>query len=217
MQCIVTAGPTYEPLDDVRRLINISTGRLGTELADFLVACGHDVTLLRGEHSTHRSPALCQRLVSFGTGADLAQRLESFAGSNVRAVFHAAAVSDFSFGQIFRRSPTGELQPVHARKISTAEGSVLAELTPAPKIIARLRTWFPQALLVGWKYEADGDRSAALARGAQQLADCAVNACVVNGPAYGAGFAIVQSNREALHVAEMPALFEALARLLSEP
>jgi len=38
MNCIVTAGPTYEPLDDVRRLTNFSTGRLGTELANFLAA-----------------------------------------------------------------------------------------------------------------------------------------------------------------------------------
>ena len=46
MNCIVTAGPTYEPLDDVRRLTNFSTGRLGTELANFLAARGHTVILL---------------------------------------------------------------------------------------------------------------------------------------------------------------------------
>ena len=38
MNCLVTAGPTFEPLDDVRRLTNFSTGRLGTELANFLTA-----------------------------------------------------------------------------------------------------------------------------------------------------------------------------------
>ena len=38
MRCIVTAGPTYEPLDEVRRLTNFSTGRLGIELANFLTA-----------------------------------------------------------------------------------------------------------------------------------------------------------------------------------
>ena len=36
MNCIVTAGPTYEPMDNVRRLTNFSTGKLGTELANFL-------------------------------------------------------------------------------------------------------------------------------------------------------------------------------------
>ena len=53
MNCIVTAGPTFEPLDDVRRLTNFSTGRLGTELANFLTARGHRVTLLIGESATY--------------------------------------------------------------------------------------------------------------------------------------------------------------------
>ena len=40
MKCIVTAGPTYEPLDKVRRLTNFSTGQLGTELANHLAGQG---------------------------------------------------------------------------------------------------------------------------------------------------------------------------------
>src|SRR3954471_6241897 len=54
VHCLVTAGPTYEPLDEVRRLTNFSTGQLGTELAAFLTANGHRVTLLIGEQSTYR-------------------------------------------------------------------------------------------------------------------------------------------------------------------
>src|SRR5947209_3565355 len=45
MHCVVTAGPTYESLDEVRRLTNFSTGKLGSELANFLAARGHTVTL----------------------------------------------------------------------------------------------------------------------------------------------------------------------------
>jgi len=54
MRCLVTAGPTYEPLDAVRRLTNFSTGRLGSELAAFLAAHGHKVRLLLGEQATFR-------------------------------------------------------------------------------------------------------------------------------------------------------------------
>src|ERR1017187_6048830 len=54
MQCIVTAGPTYEPLDEVRRLTNFSTGRLGSELVNFLAARGHEATLLIGQQATYR-------------------------------------------------------------------------------------------------------------------------------------------------------------------
>ena len=52
MRCIVTAGPTVEPLDAVRRLTNHSTGTLGTQLANHLAGCGHDVLLLRSRTAT---------------------------------------------------------------------------------------------------------------------------------------------------------------------
>ena len=54
MHCLVTAGPTYETMDNVRRLTNFSTGRLGTELANFLAESGHNVTLLIGEQAASR-------------------------------------------------------------------------------------------------------------------------------------------------------------------
>ncbi len=71
MNCIVTAGPTYEPLDDVRRLTNFSTGRLGTELANFLAARGHKVALLIGETATYAGQRRAQHVAVFSTTADL--------------------------------------------------------------------------------------------------------------------------------------------------
>ena len=65
MNCIVTAGPTYEPLDDVRRLTNFSTGRLGTELANYLAARGHNVILLLGEPATYAGERRAQRVEIF--------------------------------------------------------------------------------------------------------------------------------------------------------
>ena len=65
MNCIVTAGPTFEPLDDVRRLTNFSTGKLGTELANFLTARGHKVTLLIGESATRFRSSIGQRRKRF--------------------------------------------------------------------------------------------------------------------------------------------------------
>src|SRR5262245_18841011 len=109
MNCIVTAGPTYEPLDDVRRLTNFSTGRLGSELVNFLTAQGHQVTLLVGQPATYRGERNAHRTETFTTTADLCARLRSLAGKQVGAVFHAAAVSDFAFGKIFERSPKGKL------------------------------------------------------------------------------------------------------------
>src|SRR5947209_5225010 len=171
MNCIVTAGPTYEPLDEVRRLINFSTGRLGAELANYLVSRGHHVTLLLGQQATWGGELQAQELVTFGTTADLRARLQGLASKSTEAVFHAAAVSDFSFGKIWRGVPGGELEEIQAGKISSRLGPLLGELVPTPKIISELRGWFPRGWLVGWKYEMDGTQADALLEAERQMAE----------------------------------------------
>src|ERR1051326_313117 len=171
MNCLVTAGPTYEALDEVRRLTNFSTGRLGTELANCLAVHGHDVTLLIGQQGTWRGARGVGRVEVFTTTADLRDRLQTLAGDSVDAVLHAAAVSDFTFGQVWERTASGELIAAQAGKISTRHGTLLAELVPTPKIISQLRHWFPRARLVGWKYEIDGDRAGVIAKAREQLAE----------------------------------------------
>lgn len=214
MNCIVTAGPTIEPLDEVRRLTNFSTGRLGTELANFLADEGHRVTLLLSETATWGGERRAQTVKRFATTRDLRARLRALAGRKVDAVFHAAAVSDFTFGKLFVRAAGGGLRPARtARKISTREGGLLAELMPTPKVIAELRQCFPGATIVGWKFEADGGRGEVLRRARRQIADCATDACVANGPAYGRGFGLVTA-RGQTHAGSAPELFAALAEVL---
>jgi phosphopantothenoylcysteine decarboxylase/phosphopantothenate--cysteine ligase len=45
---LVTAGPTYEPIDPVRFIGNYSSGKMGYAIADELCAHGADVTLVSG-------------------------------------------------------------------------------------------------------------------------------------------------------------------------
>jgi len=213
MNCIVTAGPAYEPLDDVRRLTNFSTGRLGTELANYLAARGHNVFLLLGEQATYAGERRAQRVESFSTTADLRAKLKALAAKKVDAIFHAAAVSDFSFGRIFAPGAANKLVPIKpARKISTRQGKLLVELLPTPKIIVELRGWFPRSKIVGWKFEADGKRADAAAAARRQLAECSTDLCVMNGPAYGEGFGLVGKKGAATHLASPPLLFDALEK-----
>jgi len=213
MNCIVTAGPAYEPLDDVRRLTNFSTGRLGTEFANYLAARGHNVLLLLGEQATHAGERRAQRVESFSTTANLRVKLKALAAKRVDAIFHAAAVSDFSFGRIFAPDAANKLVPIKpARKVSTRQGKLLVELLPTPKIIAELRGWFPRSKIVGWKFEADGRRADALAAARRQLAECSTDLCVVNGPAYGDGFGLLGKKGEPAHLANPPFLFDALEK-----
>src|SRR5580658_1084793 len=131
MNCIVTAGPTYEPLDDVRRLTNFSTGRLGTELANYLAARGHKVVLLIGEAAVYAGERKAQRVEVFTTTADLREKLKTLSAKKVDGVFHAAAVSDFTFGRIFAPDQGGKLSEIKgAKKIPTRQGKLLVELLP---------------------------------------------------------------------------------------
>lgn len=214
MHCIVTAGPTFEPLDEVRRLTNFSTGRLGTELASQLTAQGHNVTLLLGETATYPGERRATQVQVFSTTSDLRSQLQALAGRKTGAIFHAAAVSDFGFGRRYAPAPDGKLKKLKAsRKISTRSGRLLVELVPTPKIIAELRGWFPQAMLCGWKFEAEGGRAEALRAARRQMADCATDFCVANGPAYGKGFCLLGHETQRHFTGPAP-LFTALEKLL---
>ncbi len=219
MNCVVTAGPTYEPLDEVRRLTNFSTGRLGTQLANHLAEAGHEVTLLLSQTATFRAASPRVRVREFTTTQSLFDLLREMgetgplAGSARGAVFHAAAASDYRVAQIWRRRADGTLEPVSARKIPTRGEPLLAELTPTPKIISHLRAWHPACVLVGWKYELDGTREEALAKGREQIRVCGTDACVVNGAAYGSGFGLVNATG-CLPCAGEADLFKALEKLV---
>ena len=213
MNCLVIAGPTHEPLDAVRRLTNFSTGKLGVELANHLTAQGHEVTLFVGEQATYPGERRAAHVRSFSTTASLGSGLQALSGRRVDAVFHAAAVSDFAFGTVWRRSPTGELTGIKAGKIPTRDGGLLVELIPTPKLICELRAWFPAARLTGWKYEVDGGREAALGAARRQLAEARTDLCVVNGPAYGPGFGLITAAGES-PVADAAALYVALDRFI---
>jgi phosphopantothenoylcysteine decarboxylase/phosphopantothenate--cysteine ligase len=213
MHCLVTAGPTYEPLDEVRRLTNFSTGRLGSELAAFLTGQGHEVTLLIGEQATWRGARLATRVMEFSTTANLRELLQGVAGRQMDAVFHAAAVSDFRFGRV-SVADFGTVTEISAAKISSRHDRLLAELIPTPKILAEMRDIFPCAKLTGWKYELDGTRTDALAAAEQQLRECRTDACVVNGRAYGEGFGLVTSPGHCRHLEYSGELYEALEKFI---
>lgn len=188
MRCIVTAGPTVEPLDSVRRLTNHSTGTLGTDLANHLACAGHDVLLLRSRTAT-AAPALhAVTTEPFGTSHELLACFQAHATAEPVAIFHAAAVGDFEIGAVYRRQPDGSLAPLQSGKYSTRDGVLLAELRPTPKILAQLRDLYPKAWITGWKYEVDGTPAEVLTRARHQLESCRSDAVVANGPAYGPGF-----------------------------
>jgi len=220
MFCIVTAGPTYEPIDSVRRITNFSTGRLGSQLALYLASQGYRVKLLRGAMATFRLEAseakLLDEMVEFTTSDDLREKLASFSTLGINAVFHAAAVCDFRPSKVYIPSMDYYSREVGVGKIPTAEGRISIELEPTPKIIANLRRWFSKAFIVCWKYEVVGDQRSAINAGVSQVKSYSTNACIVNGPAYGVGYGLVTGDGTCVHLPGEQELFECLGRLFRE-
>jgi phosphopantothenate---cysteine ligase (CTP) len=201
MRVIVTCGPSYEPIDEVRRITNFSTGELGVRLANRLARAGYAVTCFRGMAATRALTLEGPRHIPFSTNDDLLTKLEAVERrEEIGAVFHAAALADF------RVEGAGT-----ARKMSSRTGTVTLTLVPATKLIGRLRELFPKAWIVGWKYELDGTREDVLEKARRQLAENGTDVCVANGAAYGEGFGIVRAGAEVEHCADKVALCEWLA------
>ena len=214
MKIIITCGPGYEPIDGARRMTNMSTGKLGVTLANFLTDAGHEVICFKGEGSTHPGTVRATRVDSFATNDDLTQRLESLSRmENIDAVFHAAALCDYRVDQVL--SAAGEA--MSSAKFATRDGRLHLVLAPAMKVLPRLRDWFPDARIVGWKYELAGSRDDALAKAWKQLRNCATDACVLNGAAYGEGFAICHTDGRVQTCSNTPALGETLLEWLLAP
>jgi phosphopantothenate---cysteine ligase (CTP) len=203
MTSIVTIGPTQEPLDAMRILSNRSTGELGTLLAATLAQHGHRVIALRGIGSTASTIPLLHdsiRVIPFTTTDDLRWELEKTSRTgDIGAVFHAAAISDFY------------LPGAGHGKIPSKDGALTLTLEPTPKLLSRMRSWFPKARITGWKFEAAGNQEDAVAAGRSQIASCCIDACVVNGPSYGQGFGLLSDKGGLLHFGDRPALCAHLA------
>jgi phosphopantothenate---cysteine ligase (CTP) len=179
MRVVITGGPSSEPIDEVRILTNTSTGELAVTLYDRFVAAGHNVDLLLGEGARHGRDGARY----FDRNETLARMLAGIARPDrVDLVLHAAALADFSVTPVDAAGAPLTLPKIPSR----AEGVHLL-LVPKPKIISDLRKFFRNAYLVGWKLEHDGDRAALIETARQQVRANDLNACVINGRAYGPG------------------------------
>jgi len=210
MRVIVTCGPSFEPIDGVRRLTNFSTGELGLLLSAALSRAGHEVICLKGEGAASRVDPGGARVDGFSTNADLLGRLRELGASGAGAVFHAAALCDYRVKSV--RGGDGAL--LKEAKLPTRTGELTLTLEPTVKLIPELRGIFPTARLVGWKYELDGTPGDVVAKAREQLNACRSDACVVNGAAWGPGFGFIEPGREPVSVGDKLSLCTFLATWL---
>ena len=102
---LITAGPTNEYIDEVMKITNMSTGRLGIELTNVLSSRGYEVTLVCTRSVTYNSLYFKYGLennplvktVKIETTEQMLQALtaEALEGNTYDLVVHAAAVGDY--------------------------------------------------------------------------------------------------------------------------
>lgn len=97
MKILVTAGPTYEPIDPVRFIGNHSSGKMGIAIADEFAARGNEVTLVKGPTTLKAVAAVKE--VKVQTAAQMFEACSQyFAVADV--IVFAAAVADYTPKQV---------------------------------------------------------------------------------------------------------------------
>ncbi len=141
---LITAGPTYEPLDPVRFIGNHSSGKMGLALANELYSRGADVTLVLGPTNLPFS-ANGIKLIRVTTADDMYQAcMLQFEQSDIAIM--AAAVADYS--------PAKE----EKEKIKKKDETFTIELTKTKDILKSLgEKKKKEQILVGFALETNNE------------------------------------------------------------
>lgn len=170
--CLITAGPTYEPIDPVRFIGNYSSGKMGFALAEEAARQGAKVRLVTGPVSLKISGDGIER-VDVSTADEMyAETVKNFSSSDITIM--SAAVADY--------------KPIRREKgkIKKKDGIKPIELQPTKDILSELgRMKSRKQVLVGFALETDNE----LENAGKKLKDKKLDFIVLNSLRdKGAGF-----------------------------
>jgi phosphopantothenoylcysteine synthetase/decarboxylase len=179
MNILVTAGNTLVPIDRVRGITNIFTGRTGTRIALHAHGRGHHLTLLTShpevvadERGTQPAPEPRWVVWPYHTFDDLQDHLrEMVCHGGLDAVIHCAAVSDYRPAGVYAPEPATHFRVQDgcwessapsppalvdraAGKVKSDEPELWLRLVRTPKLIDCVRyEWAFRGILVKFKLE----------------------------------------------------------------
>jgi phosphopantothenoylcysteine decarboxylase/phosphopantothenate--cysteine ligase len=163
---VVTAGPTYEDIDDVRYIGNRSSGKMGYAVAGEAALRGARVVLVSGPTRLEAPPGV--ELIRVRRAAEMRNAVQGVAG-DADVIVMAAAVADYA-----------PADGAYAGKIEKGQdGSLELTLVPTPDILAELgreRGGAPRPVLIGFAAQS-GDP---VARGREKLRRKHVDMIVAN-------------------------------------
>jgi phosphopantothenoylcysteine decarboxylase/phosphopantothenate--cysteine ligase len=140
---VLTAGPTYEPIDPVRFIGNNSSGKMGFELAKRAVELGANVILISGPSAINIKNTSV-KILSVVTADQMFENAKlHFEDADI--FIASAAVADF-------KPETNARQ-----KIKKGTGFNLINLVPTPDILAHLGSTKKNQFLVGFALETENE------------------------------------------------------------
>ena len=183
---IITAGGTSERIDNVRKITNSSSGKLGMLIADCLLKERNDILIyyVCSKNSLRPSDDRVHVLEVEGT-LDLKNTLEDLLLSNeINYFIHSMVVSDYMTDFVTNLSNIKEsitksnnideafenIEAIKGNKISSYEDNLVVVLKPTPKIISIIKNLSPSTYLVGFKL-LDGVSKLELINTAKKLRD----------------------------------------------
>ena len=202
MKVLITCGPTWVAIDEVRVLSNISTGEMGHLLAGLFKKNGAQVTLIEGQ-VTHAMDMKGIKVLKFKFFDELKALLLSECRKKYDCVIHVAAVSDF--------------KPAQSRqgKISSAQALQLS-LVPTDKIINRIKTIAPDSCLVGFKLEPKISRKNLKKVSQKLISEAGCDAVLVNALKGGYQAYIIDADGQVIGSArDKKTIAQQLIRILS--
>jgi phosphopantothenoylcysteine decarboxylase/phosphopantothenate--cysteine ligase len=137
---VVTAGPTFEAIDTVRGITNLSSGKMGYAIADVAAALGADVTLISGPSAL--APPAQAHFVYVTTAAEMMNAVKAHvAGADY--FFSVAAVADYT-----PVAPSG-------RKLKKSAEPMEIKLKPTEDILAYVAALANGPFCVGFAAESE--------------------------------------------------------------
>ena len=121
VRVLITAGPTFEPIDAVRGITNRSSGRMGYAVAQAALEAGAQVTLVSG--ITALAPPSKARLVPVVTAEEMLKAVETEV-ANADVFIAVAAVADYRVAK------------PNSQKMKKSDQTLSLELVPVADILA---------------------------------------------------------------------------------
>jgi phosphopantothenoylcysteine decarboxylase / phosphopantothenate---cysteine ligase len=169
---LVTAGSTVEYIDSVRILTNLSSGKMGLNIAQQCLDKGFNVTLVYG-HGTLNIPVDPRmNIIRVRTTEEMFKAVkERILRGKQHVVFHAAAIADFSISHSSKN---------RSYKMDTRNGTKTLKLVPTAKIIDRIKEFDKKVFLVAFKTEYDILEELLIKKAFDKLRECNGDLIVAN-------------------------------------